>query len=244
MSPNNLKVFGYYIVVLLALSCSCQPGRSRFGVLEPLSGFYVECLDNNCFPLEACSIDREGDTVVVRYNFRSEDCLCSSGAKLLTDCSEGWKVSMNGMPMYGLSAISGVVQEGENTVELRGSGEAPSVSLVGAFDVLSSEEGLYLRSAKSPGFGSFSSQGLLLYDGQVSYRRQYEVAGKVGKRILRVGKWSGSRCEVYVNYDKVADVTSQHCKLDIGPYLTPGPNDVEVRISGPDPGLLKAFTLK
>lgn len=240
MSPHSLKAFGY-IVVLLALSCSCQPGRSRFGALEPTTDFLVECLDNNRFPLETFEIGSEGDSIVLRYSFRSEDCLCSAGTRLVMD--RDWDVSVNGMPLHGLYTISGVVQEGENTVELRGSGEVPSVSLVGEFDVLSSEDGLYLRSAKSPGFGSFSSQGLL-YDGQVSYLRQYDVPDNVGKRILRVGKWSGSCCEVYVNYDKVADVTSQHFKLDIGPYLTPGINDVEVRISGPDPGLMKAFSLK
>ena len=225
---------------------------------DVLSDLTVERMDENLFPLQAYGLTREKGVVTVLYQFLSEDCLCTAGPVLKGPGLQHWTVTVNGTPFAqkgGPFAVSGFVQEGENVIELQGDLETPSLTLAGDFDVLPApvSSGWYLRSAKTLGLGSLASQGLPFYRGVVSYHRQFEFPEKVGRRVLRLSGWAGSACSLWVNYSKVADITTQDFKMDIGPYLLAGPNDVEVRICAwpadgdaalRDFGLSKAFTLK
>jgi len=158
---------------------------------------------------------------------------------------------MNGMPLpdpwQGGYMIGGIVREGENIIEVRGTeGNAP-VYLSGEFGVWPTEDGGWAVSkAQALGLGLLSEQGFPFYSGTVVYGCQYEVPAMAGKRVLRVPCWKGTSCEVLVNGNRVATFTKRSFKMDIGPYLTPGPNDLELCISGSDGafGLLKAFTLR
>ena len=239
--------FGY-LFVLLALSCSCPQGGSRFGKLTPASPLFVDLLGNTDFPLEVCSLSRTDSTVTARYRFFSEDCLCSAGPVLFFDRSGGWEVTVNGTPMGRSVAVSGVVQEGENVIELRGSGDVPPLSLVGEFNVIRAGDGQgwIVRSAKVPAPGRLAPQGLSFYSGEVCYRRDYELTGDAEKHILRIPAWKGTSCVVQVNGVKVADVTRTRFKMDVGPYLNPGTNMLEIYITGTDGdfGLLKDFSLE
>ena len=207
----------------------------------------VERLADNTFPLTVCNITKDSAELTARYQFVSHNCLCTSFPRLLCQGS----VTMNGTPLtdpYQNSyLIGGIVQEGENVIEVRTSGDLSPVSLSGEFGVWADEEGgWYVDKARPLEAGLLASQGLPFYSGEVSYRRQYEVPEKVGPRILRIPSWKGEACSVWVNYQKVADVTTGRFKMDIGPYLEAGTNDIEVRISGASGtfGLLKDFTLE
>ena len=200
----------------------------------------------NRFPLERKSLSRDSAEVISRYAFVSRDCLCTSGPRLFCQGTP----SMNGMPLpdpwQGGYMIGGIVREGENIIEVRGAeGNAP-VYLSGEFGVWLTEEGWVVDKAQALDLGLLSEQGFPFYSGTVVYRQSYDVPSGGGKHILRVPKWEGTSCEVLVNGVSVAAYARHSFKLDIGPYLTPGPNDLELCISGSDGafGLLKAFTLK
>lgn len=210
----------------------------------------VERMGDNSFPLPVCNISRDSTGVTALYQFYSSDCLCTSYPRLICQGT----ATLNGTALeqiHGAYMIGGVVREGDNTLEVRGAGETPSATLVGEFGVWAAEDGGWQAGkARSLELGSLGSQGLPFYTGIVAYRRTVEVPEKAGKRLLRLSSWKASACELWVNGEKVADVTSQHFKKDIGPYLQPGPNDIEVHLFGwpssPAPrdfGLFKDFTL-
>lgn len=206
----------------------------------------VERMGDNSFPLPVCNISRDSSGVTALYQFYSSDCLCTSYPRLICQGT----ATLNGTALeqiHGAFMIGGVVREGDNTLEVRGAGDTPSATLVGEFGVWQADEGGWqVGKARSLELGSLASQGLPFYSGEVSYRRQYEVPGKVGKRILRIPSWKGEACSVWVNYQKVAVVSPGRFKMDISPYLEAGTNDIEVRISGASGafGLLKDFTLE
>lgn len=243
---------------MLTVSCSCRQGRGRCGDIQILPDLSVERLEANSFPLEVWGLTRDASGLVARYHFQSQDCLCTCEPVLVGQGLDNWRVFLNGKPVSSVGNrcfIGGMVQTGENNIEIRGSGERIPLSLSGEFGVWPSADGSSWCTGKGQalGLGSLVSQGLPFYSGAVSYHRQFEFPEKVGRRVLRLSGWAGSACSLWVNYSKVADITTQDFKMDIGPYLLAGPNDVEVRIcawpadgdAAPrDFGLSKAFTLK
>lgn len=232
------------IVLLLGLACSCGQGGSRQGALTPVSDLDVECMGTNRLPLECLSLTRDEGELTLRYQFHAEDCLCTSYPVLVCPDPGRWTVTVNGMKMNPLKGkpgaaeerynIDAVVHEGENTVELHGTGSVVPVSLTGDFSVRPLQpSGWSLSSGSKLRLGSLSSQGLPFYQGTVSYRREYEAAEKVGKRILRLSGWKGGSCELWVNEEKVADVTTDLFEMNIGPFFREGLNGVEIRITRP-----------
>ena len=193
------------------------------------------------------SLSRDSAEVISRYAFVSRDCLCTSEPMLYCQGTP----TMNGMPLpdpwRGGYLIGGIVREGENVIEVRSAAEDAPVYLSGDFAVWPMEEGRWeVGKGMALDLGLLSRQGCPFYSGTVVYGCHYEVPSAVGKRILRVPKWKGTSCEVRVNGNQVATFTKRSFKLDVGPYLTPGPNELELCISGSDGafGLLKAFTLR
>lgn len=256
-----------FIVVLIAVSSSCRSGRSRYGVIEPVSELSIERMGINRLPLECSGVSREGDQLTLRYRFESEGCLCTTEPILSFTEPQQWTALVNGVDVEPVRMrlqqneearfdISGFLHDGENMIELRGSGELPAVTLSGEFDVVPSEQGGW--RVKGEGvleLGSLVSQGLSYFAGSVAYNRRFEVPMRVGKRILRLSGWQADSCSLWVNYEKVADVTTESFEMNIGPYLNPGTNDVVVRLSARQPassegrnpedfGLFEAFTLE
>ena len=244
------------VFILLTVTISCSPSGSRYGEIQYASELIVERMDNNLFPLEAVSVEESR----VCYNFLVKGCLCTSSPIFVCSKPQGWTVSVNGteVPLVegmhqtddsdGCFVIAGLVKDGRNTIELTGSGEVSASYVAGEFDVLRTDqpEGWILDYAGVPEIGSLASQGLPFYTGEVSYRRKFVVPEKVGRRILELSDWKGSSCEVWINGSKYASVTSTNYKKNIGRNLTPGVNEIEVRLTGPGDefGLFKEFTLK
>ena len=249
------KAIGYGLTaVLLALLCSCSQGGSRYGKAEPLDGLYVERLSDNCLPLEPCGVSRNGENLTIRYEFTAGDCLCTALPRLVCSDPELWEITVNGhkaMPVKGLHLmggqegcyeLAGLVREGLNVICLTGNGTDASLSVRGDFDGDPSDSGGWVLSAAGvPGPGPLASQGLPFYTGQMAYRRSYELPSRVGRRILSVPGWEGSACEVWINYDKVADIDTKDFRMNVGRYLDPGQNDIQIRVSG---WLLNDFTLE
>lgn len=258
------KVLGLFVLTFV-MSCSCQQGRGTVDSVCPSSGLTIECQGRNCLPLESCDITDCPGGRLVRYKVFSQDCLCHYDPILVCTEPDVWNVTVNGIPVtpdrsrHLLSgndvcfAIADIVRDGENTVELCGNGEAVPVYVLGDFGVFPSDGSGWCITPPVPlELGSLASQGFPFYSGEVAYVREFEVPDKVGRRILRIDGWAGSGCEVLVNGYKVADAHFKTFRKNIGPFLSPGQNYVEVRISGPaggksapgDFGMYEEFTIE
>ena len=253
------KVLG--IGLIIAISCSCSQGGSRFGEVKPVSEICVERLDNNWFPLESTAkYETVGGVLIARFSFYSKNCLCTSYPLLVVEQPGECSVMVNDKqvtPMNGLHLradddacyeLGGMVLDGENAILLNRSwnpapAEMPSAFIAGDFDVLPDEgNGWMLTSAKVLSLGSWASQGMPFYSSDVAYRRTFEVTGKVRKRtFLRLGEWKGTLCEVLVNGEKAGDIPANHHKLKIGHFLNPGLNEIELHVTGD--GLYEEFTI-
>ncbi len=215
-----------------AVLCSCSLGRSRYGSVVPVSETAIFLMESNTLPLEPFSLTRDSSGVKARYRFISHNCLCTSDARLLCQGT----ATLNGTALLlagGTFPVSGLVREGENVIEVCGTEEMGPVSLVGEFGVWASAQGEWFTDqACAPELGLLSRQGYPFYAGEVTYQRLFEVPEKVGKRILRIPSWKGTSCSVWVNDRMVADVKAHHVKMNVGPYLKPGENEVTVVLSG------------
>ena len=256
--PRNLIGYGY-IILLFTLSCSCHSGGSRFGEIKPVSEICVESYDINRFPLEISEMDSDPDEVTIRYRFVSQNCLCNSNPIFVCERPANWIVKMNGEEILpskrqhmldeadGCYVIAGMVLDGENTIELQGNGETSRACIVGDFNVMPSDgNGWYIAPSKTLKVAPLSGQGLPFYSGEVSYSRKFEVPEKIGRRILRITEWEGESCVVWVNGAKVANFAGKTLKKNIGPFLKPGENDIEIviTVSEGNEGLLREFTIE
>jgi len=238
------------LLVFCVPACTLEP-------VQPAAGLIVESHGCNFLPLVPFSADDS----TARYRLFSEDCLCNSEPILVCSHPGCWNVSVSGTavkPLEGLHlsgpddqchSLSGIIGEGDNFVEFKGCGQPGMLYLAGDFAALPADGQEWYAAPPAPlSFGDLTQQGLPFFQGYVSYSRQYLVPERVGRRTLRIGRWEGSRCEVYVNGAKV--VTRR-----VDSYLQPGTNYVEVRVFGhplppaPDTsprafGLFEEFTLQ
>lgn len=246
-------------VCLLMLAMSCCMGHPA--PLTPVSDLVIERLNNNYLPLDSCSRSDDGKTVT--YRFFAKDCLCSSGVLIICQHPENWAVTVNGSSVLphdrlhlhgdtdGCYFVEDRLQAGENAVEFRRTSDAPELPcafLAGDFSVEPVSGGNWnLMPAKMLELGSWSEQGLPFYTWEVSYSRSFEVPAKTGKRVLRLGRWKGSECEVWMDGDLVGTVLPGTEQLGVGPFRTPGESIVEIRCTsdGQDGcGLYEEFTIE
>ena len=232
--------------------------------VKPLGDIEVERRNNNYLPLVALDTFST-DNIKVRYKFYTKSCLCSAHPLFICEKPDLWEVSLNGKtikPIKGLHQLDSrdgcydtmdLVHDGENIIELHGSTISlsdgiPFAFIAGDFNVIpDSKTGWRLVPAETPGLGSWSSQGMPFYSWDVAYRRQFEVPEEVGERVLRLGKWKGTVCEVWVNGTYAGLIFLKPYELNIGKFLQPGENQVEVICVGSRPGadygLYEEFTI-
>lgn len=253
------------VSVLLGLALSCNSAGSAGGVV-PVSELCVERLDNNYYPLNNV-IQDDGDSIVC--NFYSNGCLCSSQPLLVIEHAGSPEVTFNGKPLELLQNmhilndddacydIGGNVIAGENIVSLHRSGTMgmPSAFISGNFDVVENAATEWLLiTGKVPQLGDWASHGMPFYPGGVAYRRSFDVFGKVKRQTIGLGRWKGTGCEVWVNGSMVGEISQNKHKFRIGRFLSPGTNEVELRILGSTDnlysgeyascGLFEDFTIK
>lgn len=223
--------------LFLALACSGPQGGD----------LAVERMGNNSFPLEVCGLTRDGSRVQVRYLFQSKSCLCSNPPFFVGPDPGIWTVSLNGAVLSSFNGrydLSGMVHEGENVLELCGEGEVAPAFLEGEFSVHPAEDGGWvLGDEQGLRLGSVQEQGLPFYHGAVSYSRSFELPDKVGKRFLRLGKWEGTACEVWVNGQKAGTLQKKEQKMRVDSFLSPGENIVQLVLEGAG-GMDEDFTIK
>lgn len=256
------------MLVSLALACSCLSCGSVVGGVKPASELCIVRLDSNILPLKMAVNATDSNGFTARFEVQSTDCFCNSTPFLVCSRFGGFSVSVNGKLVHPMASIhilngedccynvSGILREGLNEMEISGSGEVPQVFISGDFSVDTSDGDVWTPApSRTLELGSLVWQGMPFYPGQVAYVRKFEVPENVGRRVMCIPDWSGSSCEIWINDKKVADVVGKPYRKNVGPYLAPGQNSVEVRISGQplsgsegpapsDLGLLEDFTIE
>lgn len=233
----------------LYVSDACTELYKHFGWLNPWER-QVQYKDN----IVALDTFSTGD-ITVRYRFFAQDCLCSASPVLICEKPGLWEVSINGKPLKAMAGVhildakdgcydlADKVRDGENIIELHRDrmsvfAEISFAFIGGEFGVVpASGTGWRIVPSKTPGLGSWVEQGLPFYNGAVAYRRSFDVPENVGDRILRLGAWKGTVCEVWVNGEKAGIIFSKPYEMNIGRWLKPGKNEVEVCCIGSNSNL-------
>lgn len=245
---------------MLTGSCSCESGRGKTPVV-PMSELIVERMDNNRLPLNECHLTEDDSTLA--YTFFAKDCMCSSGVLIISDQPQGWTVTVNGStvapherlhltgPADGCYFLEDRLQSGENTVVFRrtdSSATAPVATVAGDFSVDPLPgDSWCLMPSRMLGPGSWEQQGMPFYTKEVSYSRSFAVPDRIGRRTLRLGKWAGRECEVWINGQKAGVLSPGKEKLSVGRFLTPGEDIVDVLCFGSgegDCGLFEEYTIE
>ena len=129
---------------IIALTCSCRQGRGRSGEVEPLSEMQEEHFESKVVTLELCGVTSDSAGFIASYEFLSDNCLCSSEPELVLSDAGKHEIRLNGNQVERVSGhyfIGGLVNSGNNVVEVRWEGMPGEVALSGIFDVVASEEG-------------------------------------------------------------------------------------------------------
>jgi hypothetical protein len=184
------------------------------------------------------------------YTFRVNETFDYASMQLLAERPELFTVKLNGEAVtqtpgawfldrsFGLYAIGGQVKQGLNTVELSISpmsifAELEPVYLLGDFSVLPEPQGWSLGAPiEGLGLGSWKAQKHPFYSWEVKYSKSYDIQDLSGAYVLKLGRWSGTLAEVYVNGSKAGIIAYDPYQLKLTPYLKEGANQIDVIVIG------------
>ena len=79
---------------------------------------------------------------------------------------------------------------------------------------------------------AWKDQGLPFYSWDVSYTAEYDIDGLKDGYVLKLGRWKGTVCEVFVNDRKAGIIAFQPYEMDITSFLNEGRNSVKVVCTG------------
>ena len=170
------------------------------------------------------------------YQFEIGDCDSLNNWRLGVECSEVWKIRVNGKcigeklpetwrdPSIDLFCLDHVLQIGENTVSLSTEKfdlrqELDQIYLLGDFSLESTAESFVARKSKPLQIGSWSQQGLPFYDQAILYTYQAVESGIVNLASL---PWKGSVLrvqigdQVWLSYDPGE---SRELEVQSGQYI-------------------------
>ena len=190
------------------------------------------------------------------YRFTVNDDFNYSGMQLVAERPELFKVKINGTSVtpipgkwwldksFGVYSIGSNVKKGVNIVELSISpmsifAEAEPVYILGDFSVVPESAGWSI-SAPADNLlpGSWKEQKHPFYSWGVKYGKTYNITGLSGNYHVKLGKWSGTVAEVYVNGEKAGIIGYDPYQLNISSYLKEGSNNIEVVVIGSHKNLL------
>ena len=187
--------------------------------------------------------------VSVIYNFEIAEDFDWSDMKFICEKPGLWTVSVNGRhvtPMDGvhpLDARNGCypigefVHKGTNVVELSREtmsllAEISFAFVAGDFSVVPTASGFAVKAPVPVSTGAWKDQGLPFYSWDVSYTAEYDIDGLKDGYVLKLGRWKGTVCEVFVNDRKAGIIAFQPYEMDITSFLNEGRNSVKVVCTG------------
>ena len=184
------------------------------------------------------------------YRFTVNDDFDYSGMQLVAERPEIFTVKINGAAItpipgrwwldksFGVYSIGNQVKKGVNSVELSISpmnifAEIEPIYILGNFAVVPEPKGWSISAPVAGlGLGSWKEQKQPFYSWDVKYGKTYNLTDLSGSYIVKLGKWSGTVAEVYVNGTKVGIIGYDPYQLNITPYLKEGANNIEVSVIG------------
>ncbi len=161
---------------------------------------------------------------------------------------------------FGKFDIGNLVKAGENRLTLTAKpmhihAEIEPVYLLGNFSVKPAPRGWTVEApVEQLTTGSWKSQGYPFYAWDISYSKQFDISNTDQEFAVALGKWEGTVAEVYVNGSHAGTIALRSDEVIVTPWITPGTNSVEVKITGslkntlgphhnnPAPGLTSPWT--
>ncbi|HCF82045.1 MAG TPA: hypothetical protein DER39_10130, partial [Porphyromonadaceae bacterium] len=176
------------------------------------------------------NLDKDIKLVVERPNLFS---VSVNGKKASAIPGEWWLDKS-----FGVYSVGEFLKTGENSVELSIPAmsifaEIEPIYLLGDFRVVPEKVGWSIDATeKELILGSWKEQDQPFYSWDVKYSKTYSIDDTTRKHALKLGKWNGTVCEVYVNNKKAGIIGFDPYSLDVSPWLEKGKNQIDVCVIG------------
>jgi hypothetical protein len=138
---------------------------------------------------------------------------------------------------FGVYDIGQFVKPGNNEIKVTVNpmsmfAEAAPVFITGNFSLESGNRGWSIVPSYDLQIGSWRIQGYPFYSGSVAYKKQMTLQQVPENVVVQVNEWKGTAAEVLVNGQHAGFMGWQPYQVDITDRVTPGINEVEVRVYG------------
>ncbi len=133
--------------------------------------------------------------------------------------------------------IGKYVNAGENTITLMAPrmsvfAEIMPVYVLGDFSLNSLPVGFEIDNKKELTTNAWSQSGLPFYSQKVSYSQQFSIENANACYKVKLNKWNGTVCEVFVNDKKAGIIAWPPYELDVSSFVTNGNNKIKVNVTG------------
>ncbi|MPM61219.1 hypothetical protein SDC9_108076 [bioreactor metagenome] len=176
------------------------------------------------------NLDKDIKLVVERPNLFS---VSVNGKKASAIPGEWWLDKS-----FGVYSVGEFLKTGDNSVELSIPAmsifaEIEPIYLLGDFTVVPEKVGWSIDAAKKElTLGNWKEQDQPFYSWDVKYSKTYSIDDTARKYAIKLGKWNGTVCEVYINNKKAGIIGFDPYTLDVSPWLEKGKNQIDVCVIG------------
>jgi hypothetical protein len=192
------------------------------------------------------------------YKFTTEQGCNLQGMKIAIERPWLYRVLLNGAEIHPaqnrwldreirLFDVEKEVKTGVNMLTLELSpmkihAEIEPVYIIGDFTVQPAAKGWEIKpQSKEFSTGSWKNQGWPFYSRGVSYRKTFEIDDAERLYRVKLGNWTGTVADVYVNGEPAGIIGFEPYTLDVSKLIRKGNNTVEVIITGSNKNLLGPF---
>lgn len=202
--------------------------------------------------LELDTLFNEDSGFEVSYHFhisKNADPGMLKKIQLVAERPTLWEVRINGAKVtplpgqywidkkFSVFNIGNFLNAGENTVTLLASrmsifAEIMPVYILGDFNLNPLPVGFEIDNKRALSTDAWSLSGLPFYSQKVSYLQQFSVEDTEAFYKVKLNKWNGTVCEVFVNGEKAGLIAWPPYELDISSKITKGNNKITIRVIG------------
>ncbi|MCD6597563.1 MAG: hypothetical protein J7L04_07750 [Bacteroidales bacterium] len=202
--------------------------------------------------LELDTLFNQNSGFEVNYHFRISKNANKEMLKkiqLVAERPELWDVLINGIKVtkipdqywidkkFPLFDIGDHLNAGENTVTLLAPGmsifaEIMPVYILGDFNLNPLPYGFEIDNKEELTTSAWAQSGLPFYSQKVSYSQQFLIENADAGYKIKLNKWNGTVCEVFVNEEKAGLIAWPPYELDISDLVSSGSNNIRINVIG------------